>query len=35
MPDLVNELGGEIRVLHGGRYDSHVLLPMARLIAVR
>jgi hypothetical protein len=22
-------LGGEIRVLHGGRYGSHVLLPVA------
>jgi putative CocE/NonD family hydrolase len=24
-----DSLGGEIRVLHGGRYDSHVLLPVA------
>ena len=29
LPDLVNSLGGEIRVLHGGRYSSHVLLPVA------
>jgi putative CocE/NonD family hydrolase len=28
VPDLVNELGGQIRVLHGGKYDSHVLLPL-------
>jgi putative CocE/NonD family hydrolase len=27
VPDLANELGGQIRILHGGRYDSHVLLP--------
>jgi putative CocE/NonD family hydrolase len=27
VPDLVNELGGEIRVLHGGQYDSSVVLP--------
>jgi predicted acyl esterase len=29
VPDLANELGGEIRVLHGGKYASHVLLPIA------
>jgi predicted acyl esterase len=29
LPDLANSLGGEIRVLHGGRYSSHVLLPVA------
>jgi hypothetical protein len=28
LPDLANELGGEIRVLHGGRYASSVLLPV-------
>jgi hypothetical protein len=28
VPDLVNELGGQIRVLHGGKYDSNVLLPL-------
>jgi uncharacterized protein len=28
LPDLVNQLGGDIRVLHGGQYDSHVLLPI-------
>jgi putative CocE/NonD family hydrolase len=28
VPALANELGGEIRVLHGGRYDSNVLLPV-------
>jgi putative CocE/NonD family hydrolase len=28
LPDLANELGGEITVLHGGRYASHVLLPV-------
>lgn len=27
LPDLGNELGGTITVLHGGRYDSNVLLP--------
>jgi putative CocE/NonD family hydrolase len=30
VPDLANELGGTIRVLHGGRYDSSVLLPIVR-----
>jgi uncharacterized protein len=29
VPALVDSLGGEVRVLHGGRYDSHVLLPFA------
>jgi uncharacterized protein len=29
VPVIANSLGGEIRVLHGGRYDSHVLLPVA------
>jgi putative CocE/NonD family hydrolase len=29
VPDLVNELGGNITVLHGGRYGSHVLLPVS------
>ena len=29
VPDLLNSLGGDIRVLHGGRYSSHVLLPVA------
>jgi predicted acyl esterase len=29
VPSLADSLGGEIRVLHGGRYDSHVLLPVA------
>lgn len=29
LPDLGNELGGTITVLHGGRYDSNVLLPVA------
>jgi putative CocE/NonD family hydrolase len=28
LPDQVNQLGGEISLLHGGRYDSHVLLPV-------
>ena len=28
LPDLVNQLGGDIRILHGGQYDSHVLLPV-------
>lgn len=28
LPDMANELGGELRVLHGGPYDSHVLLPI-------
>lgn len=28
VPDLTNELAGEIRVLRGGRYDSNVLLPV-------
>jgi predicted acyl esterase len=29
LPALADSLGGEIRVLHGGRYASHVLLPVA------
>ncbi len=29
VPDLVNELGGDIAVLSGGSYASHVLLPVA------
>jgi len=29
VPALADSLGGEIRVLHGGRYESHVLLPVA------
>ena len=29
VPALTDGLGGEIRVLHGGRYTSHVLLPVA------
>jgi len=29
LPSLADSLGGEIRVLHGGRYASHVLLPVA------
>jgi len=29
VPDLVNELGGDLRILHGGPYESHVLLPIA------
>jgi uncharacterized protein len=29
LPALVDSLGGEIRILHGGRYSSHVLLPFA------
>jgi uncharacterized protein len=29
LPDLGNELGGTITVLHGGGYDSNVLLPVA------
>ena len=29
LPTLGQELGGAITVLHGGRYDSNVLLPMA------
>jgi hypothetical protein len=29
LPSLADSLGGEIRVLHGGRYTSHVLLPVA------
>ncbi|MCW2967680.1 MAG: hydrolase, CocE/NonD family [Solirubrobacteraceae bacterium] len=29
VPDLVNELGGNITVLHGGRYGSDVLLPVS------
>jgi uncharacterized protein len=28
LPDLVKELGGQITVLHGGAYDSNVLLPV-------
>ncbi|MCW2991554.1 MAG: hydrolase, CocE/NonD family [Solirubrobacterales bacterium] len=28
LPDLANELGGELRVLFGGRYASNVLLPV-------
>jgi putative CocE/NonD family hydrolase len=28
LPDLANELGGQITVLHGGRYASSVLLPV-------
>jgi putative CocE/NonD family hydrolase len=28
LPDLVNELGGQVTILHGGGYDSHVLLPV-------
>ena len=28
VPDLTNELGGEIRVLRGGQYDSNVVLPV-------
>src|SRR5205807_921597 len=30
LPDLLNQLGGEIRVLNGGRYASSVLLPLKR-----
>jgi putative CocE/NonD family hydrolase len=29
VPALTNELGGEIRLLRGGAYGSHVLLPVA------
>jgi predicted acyl esterase len=29
VPVVADSLGGEIRVLRGGRYDSHVLLPVA------
>jgi putative CocE/NonD family hydrolase len=29
VPDALNEIGGEIRVLHGGPYDSNVLLPLS------
>jgi hypothetical protein len=29
LPSLADSLGGEIRVLHGGSYASHVLLPVA------
>jgi hypothetical protein len=29
VPDLVNELGAQITILHGGRYASHVLLPLS------
>ena len=28
LPALTKQLGGEIRVLRGGPYDSHVLLPL-------
>jgi uncharacterized protein len=30
VPDLLNQLGGEIRVLNGGRYGSSVLLPLKK-----
>jgi len=30
LPDLANQLGGDIRVLYGGQYDSHVLLPIPK-----
>jgi putative CocE/NonD family hydrolase len=29
LPDLLNEAGGTVRLLHGGRYDSSLLLPFA------
>jgi uncharacterized protein len=29
LPDLGNELGGTVTLLHGGGYDSNVLLPIA------
>jgi predicted acyl esterase len=29
LPTLGQELGGTITLLHGGRYDSNVLLPLA------
>jgi putative CocE/NonD family hydrolase len=29
LPDTINELGGTLRVLHGGRYPSSVQLPVA------
>ena len=29
LPDLGNELGGTITLLHGGAYDSNVTLPLA------
>jgi hypothetical protein len=29
VPDLVNELGAQITILHGGRYASHALLPLS------
>jgi uncharacterized protein len=29
VPDLVNELGAQITILHGGRYASNVLLPLS------
>lgn len=29
VPSTINTLGGDIHVLHGGRYPSHVLLPVA------
>jgi putative CocE/NonD family hydrolase len=28
LPDLVHELGGQVTILHGGGFDSHVLLPV-------
>ena len=28
--NLVNQLGGDMRVLYGGQYDSHVLLPIPK-----
>ncbi|MFL5846036.1 MAG: CocE/NonD family hydrolase [Solirubrobacteraceae bacterium] len=28
LPDMANELGGDLRVLRGGPYKSHVLLPV-------
>jgi hypothetical protein len=30
LPDLANQLGGDMRVLYGGQYDSHVLLPIPK-----
>lgn len=29
LPDMVNELGGQITLLHGGKYASSLLLPLA------
>jgi predicted acyl esterase len=29
LPTVADRVGGEIRVLHGGSYDSHVLLPVS------